>query len=214
MNAVDRHLAVRNRVSARGGALVGAYYTEGSVVAKKNAIDQDYLALDQAQSAHAKTISSAQKDRLAKGSCSGAISPITGWSDCLTADEIKFVQWRAQFSSFTFDWNAYKASGITVGNSGKLDDFDDRLKVLRTSFEAISKTALPVPPNPSDPGILGGGGGGGGGSSDTSIFGTLSRLIWIGGILVIGYFALVYIVPAFLGAGTSTRLAKRRYEED
>jgi hypothetical protein len=214
MNVADRQLAIRNRASVRGGALVGAYYTEGSVTAKKNAVDQDYLALDQAQSAYYKTVVTAQKDRLAKGSCTGAISPTTGWNDCLTADEIKFVQWRTQFSAFTFDWNAYKAGGVYVGNSGKLDDFDDRLKALRASFESISKVALPVPTNPSDPGILGGGGGGGGGGGSTSIFDTLSRLIWIGGILVIGYFAFVYIVPAFLGAGTSTRLAKRRYEEE
>lgn len=201
----------RAAVAGRSLARVGAYYTEASITAKKNAINADELALEQSSKAYYDKAAAAKKDRLSKGTCTGSINPSTGYNDCLTNEEIRFVQWKTQFTQWQFDFNAYTSGGISIANSGQLDTFDDRLKVLRKSFQEITGATLPVPSNPSDPGPLGGLGGGG--APGASLFDTLERLVWVGGILLIGYFGFVYILPAFLGAGATARSARRSYQE-
>ncbi|WP_411281921.1 hypothetical protein [Gemmatimonas sp.] len=178
-----------------GGAVVGAYWSEASIVAKKNAIEEDLLALEQASKAQYNALMAVQKSKLASGVCTGIVNPLTGYNDCLSAADVKYVAWRTQFTSWQSNWSEYKRGGISSANSGQLDVFDARLKVLRTSFEALTGMHLAVAANPSEADEAGG----------APVTGAVTMLVWLAGIGFVLWFGLGFVVPALVGAAATTR---------
>lgn len=186
-------------INRRGGAQVGVIFTEAGIKQKVSAIDADQLTLGRALSAKSKAITAESKAKIAKGECTGAVGP-SGYSDCLDDTGRKVLEIYVAFNQFSFDWNAYKAAGITIGNSGLLDDYADRLASLREDYVAATGEKLAV-----TPGSQGEAGAGGDNALGTGVK-------WLG-IGFAAYVLMAYVAPPLLGAAATSRRSYRDLRE-
>lgn len=161
-------------------------------------------------------------DRVTSGSFGEACKKGVPVSDCMTPSENKVNDWiKNSWVPFVKRWNnfiSYYRDGWAYPEA-EISKYDVELNTLRNEFSTLSSTTLPaLKPTMSDANkswdpVGGIKTGNPLGEGVGSLFGTLERLVWIGGILVIGYFGFVYILPAFLGAGATARSARRSYQE-
>lgn len=122
---------------------------------------------------------------------------------CLTSSEQKGDKFIVGvWDPFYDNWITYSTQSALYWNREEIDGFNATLEERRKDFTAITGTPfqyslpkVPDPETPKDP--------------VSKLTSSITTIFWIVGIGVVGYLALVYVVPGILGAAAKSKSAAR-----
>lgn len=134
--------------------------------------------------------------------------------DLYSVDDNRFaIAWHRAYSEWAAYWATHRNKNHVPGLEAgfvydKIAEYDATVRQYQQQLKALGGTVYidptAPPPTKSDGSLA---------NPISSITDTVKNVVWILGIGIVIYFGLMFVVPALVGAATTTKAAARSYRE-